>query len=374
MKSRIFRAALLTACLFAAFLPAFAQDSGQLGLRTVVIDPGHGGKDPGAVSKDGKTQEKKLTLEISNLLKAKIEALNPGVSVYMTREEDDVFVPLIDRAKFATGKGAGFFISVHINSNAKAAPNGYSIHLLGPSTDKNKDTYAMNMDVVQRENSVILLEEDYSTTYQGFDPKDPESDIFLHLMTNAYREQSLLFAQLVDEKLAGGPIKKSNGILQNNFAVLRLASMPAVLLELGFISNATDLETLRSAKSLDRIAQRLAEAFTEYRKLYDESVGAGEPVKPEAPAKEAAPDKAASPTGTAYYGTQVLATKKSMDPKDSYFLGYEPRCVSTAALNKYIIGVAGDLETARKSYNKIKAKYPDAFLVKVDDSGCIRVK
>ena len=372
MKSSIFCAALLAACIIQAAPRAFAQTHESLGLRTVVIDPGHGGKDSGAISKDKKTQEKKIVLEISKLLKKKIEELNPGVSVFLTRDKDEVFVPLIDRARFATGKNADFFISVHINSNTKTTPNGYSIHLLGPSTDKNKDTYAMNMDVVQRENSVILLEEDYSTTYQGFDPNDPESDIFLHLMANAYREQSILFAQIVDRKMAGGPIKKSNGISQNNFAVLRLASMPAALLELGFISNPSDLEVLRNSKNLDRIAQRLAEAFTEYKKLYDESVGAD---KAEVPASSTPKTtEAASPASGTYYGTQVLATKKTMDPKDPYFLGYESRCVSTPTLNKYIIGVSEDIAKARENLKRIKAKYPDAFLVKVDDSGCTRVK
>ena len=376
LKSSIICAAVCLAALTGAAHRAAAQGSDALGLRTVVIDPGHGGKDAGAVSKDKKTYEKRIVLEISKLLKQKIEKLNPGVTVLMTRDKDDVFVPLIDRARFATDHNADFFISVHINASTKTTPNGYSIHLLGPSTDKNKDTYAMNMDVVQRENSVILLEDDYSTTYQGFDPKDPESDIFLHLMTNAYREQSILFAQIVDKKLAGGPIRKSNGISQNNFAVLRLASMPAALLELGFISNPTDLETLRSSQSLDKIAQRLAEAFTEYKKLYDESVGAGTPAAG-SKADSSAPAPAASPapsTGAVWYGTQVLATKKTMDPKDRYFLGYEPRCVSTPTLNKYIIGVSDELDKARKDYDKIKAKYPDAFLVKVDDNGCTRVK
>lgn len=383
MKSRIsiICAALLAAGIVFSPSRASAQEPGSLGLRTVVIDPGHGGKDAGAISKDRKTMEKRLTLEISKLLKKKIEDLNPAVSVYMTRDKDEVFVPLIDRAKFATRHNADFFISVHINSSERTSPNGYSVHLLGPSTDKNKDTYAMNMDVVKRENSVILLEDDYSTTYQGFDPKDPESDIFLHLMTNAYREQSILFAQIVDKKMAGGPIRKSNGISQNNFAVLRLASMPAVLLELGFISNPTDLEALRSSRNLDRIAQRLAEAFTEYKKLYDESVGADKQTKPAPGAQteakpaqvESKPDAPAN-SGEVWYGVQVLATKKTMDPKDRYFLGYEPRCITSGALNKYIIGVSDSLEEARAAWGKIKAKYPDSFLVKVDDNGSTRVK
>lgn len=370
----IYCAVMLAAGLLAGVPRAAAQDSGHPGLRTVVIDPGHGGKDAGAMSKDRKTMEKRLTLEISKLLKQKIEALNPGVTVLMTRDKDEVFVPLIDRAKFATNNNADFFISVHINANDRTSPNGYSIHLLGPSTDKNKDTYAMNMDVVKRENSVILLEDDYTTTYQGFNPNDPESDIFLHLMANAYREQSILFAQLVDKKMAGGPIRKSNGISQNNFAVLRLASMPAALLELGFISNPQDLEVLRSQRNLDRIAQRLAEAFTEYKKLYDESVGAGKDARPAAQQAPAAAAESAAPAAGVHYGVQVLATKRTMDPKDKYFLGYEPECVSTPTLNKYIIGVSDDLEGARKEFAKIRAKYPDAFLVKVDGNGCTRVK
>ena len=382
MKSRfsIICAALLAAGM--AFTPsdACAQDSGSLGLRTVVIDPGHGGHDAGAISKDRKTMEKNLTLEISKLLKKRIEELNPGVQVLMTRDKD-VFVPLIDRAKFATGNNAGLFISVHINSSAKTSPNGHAVFILGPSSDKNKDTYAINMDVVKRENSVILLEDNYSTTYQGFDPNDPESDIFLHLMANAYREQSLLFAQTVSKNLASGPIRKNNGVSQDNFAVLRLASMPAVLLELGFISNSADLEVLRSSKNLERIAQRLAEAFTEYKKLYDESVGADKQTKP-APSSqsetkpaqaEARPGTPADP-GEVWYGVQVLATRKTMDPKDRYFLGYEPRCITSGALNKYIIGVSDSLEEARAAWTKIKAKYPDSFLVKVDDNGSTRVR
>ena len=157
--------------------------------------------------------------------------------------------------------------------------------------------------------------------------------------------------------------------------------MPAVLLELGFISNSADLEVLRSSKNLERIAQRLAEAFTEYKKLYDESVGADKQTKP-APSSqsETKPAQAEAKSGTpadpgeVWYGVQVLATRKTMDPKDRYFLGYEPRCITSGALNKYIIGVSDSLEEARASWGKIKAKYPDSFLVKVDDNGSTRVR
>ena len=379
--SSIFCAVMLSTAVYATSPGQSAPAASDLGLHTVVIDPGHGGKDAGCISKDRKTYEKQLVLSISKKLKEKIEAANPDVKVYLTRDTD-VYRTLNDRAKFATEKNADLFISVHINANDKTTPNGYSVHLLGQSTDKNKDTYAFNMDVCKRENEVILLEDDYSTKYQGFDPNDPESDIFLHLMHNAYREQSLIFAQLVDQKLSGGPIKKSNGVLQNNFQVLRQASMPAVLLEIGFISNAADLSVLRSADYLDKISGRLAAAFKEYKTIYDESVGATKPAasqsvsKPQAESKPQPqndePDTVAD-SGT-YYGTQVLASAKQMKGSDPYFLGYDMKYVKAGNLYKYIIGVADDIEKAREISKEIRKKYPDAFLVKVDDSGCTRVK
>ena len=368
LKSITIRAAVLAAVIFALPAALSAQDAGKLGLHTVVIDPGHGGKDPGAVSRDKKTQEKEIVLTISKLLKDKIETGYPDVKVYMTRDKDAVFVPLIDRAKKATSREADLFISVHVNANPKTTPNGYSVHLLGPSSDKNKDTYAFNMDVCKRENEVILLEDDYSTTYQGFDPGDPESDIFLHLMHNAYREQSLMFAQLVDQSLAGGPIRKSNGVSQNNFAVLRLASMPAVLLELGFISNPQDLETLRSSSSLDAIATRLCSAFGQYKKIYDESVGA-RPRASEAPKAEAAPAN-----GEAYYAIQILAGRNKLSPTDRAFKGHESTAVKSGEIYKYLVCPSADLSFVRGRLPEISSEFPGCFIVKVVDGACERVK
>ena len=364
-RSKTLRTAALMALSFILCARLSAQTD-KLGLNTIVIDPGHGGKDPGCVSADKKTYEKSLTLKISNLLSEKIKAGYPSVNVLMTRTKDSEFIPLNDRAKYATRNNADFFISIHINaSSGSKSTNGYSIHLLGQSTDKTKDTYAFNMDVCKRENEVILLEEDYSTNYQGFDPNDPESDIFLRLMHNAYREQSLLFGQIVNDKLKDGPFKKSNGIYQNNFAVLRLASMPAMLIELGFISNAGDLAILRSDESIERIAQLLYEAFCEYKTLYDESVGAGqgsaavqenETVAQEAPVSD-----------ELYYGTQVLVTAKEMKKDDKFFLGYEWRRVKSGNFYKYIIGVSADPDEARKIASEIRKTYPDAFCVKVEN-------
>ena len=161
----------------------------------------------------------------------------------MTRSSDK-FVELRDRAEIANKAGANLFVSIHINSSFSTSPNGYSVHILGQSSNKNRDLFAYNMDVVKRENSVILLEDDYSTKYQGFDPSNEESFIFMQLMQNAFLEQSLLVASVISEKLKGGPIKADRGIWQNPFYVLWKTAMPAVLVELGFISNNSDLAVL----------------------------------------------------------------------------------------------------------------------------------
>jgi N-acetylmuramoyl-L-alanine amidase len=380
-----FRAVLAALLVFTCGATAFAQNSGTPGLHTVVIDPGHGGKDPGAISKDKKSHEKAFVLDISKRMKEKIEAACPDVKVLLTRS-DDTYIPLIDRAKYATKNNADVFISVHINaSDRSTSVNGYSVHLLGPS-DKSKNTYAYNMEVCKRENEVILLEDDYTTTYQGFDPNDPESDIFLHLMHNAYREQSLLFAQIVDNHLKSGPFKKSNGIYQNNFAVLRLATMPAMLLELGFISSTNDLTTLRNKDSRDNLATRLCDAFCEYKKLYDESVGATSAADASnAVAKSASavvePVETTEQTSTSgistssiVYATQILATTVRKNSADPIFLGYTPLEIKSGRLYKYYIGVSPDVSKAKEYFRTISKTYSDAFVVKVVDGTATRVQ
>lgn len=264
----IFRLSVILAC---ALVPiyAVAQD---FSLKTVVIDPGHGGKDAGAVSKDKKTYEKNLVLDISQRIGRKInEEYADAVKVYYTRTTD-VFVPLADRADFANKKHADLFISVHINAASNTKASGHSVHILGASSNPNRDLVAGNLDVCKRENSVILLEDDYNTTYQGFDPSDEASYIFMTLMQGAFYEQSIFFASLCESQLDKGPVKVKRGVEQNPFYVLWKTSMPSVLLELGFISNDEDLVQLRSESSREKLAQRIFDAFKEYKKNYDESM------------------------------------------------------------------------------------------------------
>ena len=226
-----FCAALLLA------IPVPAQDqTAQMRLTTVVIDPGHGGKDAGCISRDKKTYEKNITLDIGKRLAKKIEAAYPDVKVKMTRSED-VFVELENRAVIANKANANLFISIHVNSVEKGTTaNGYSIHCLGQSARKGNDLYSKNLDLVKRENSVILLEDNYQTTYQGFDPNDPQSSIIFSLMQNAHLGNSLTFAEDVAQAMGSSPIKNSRGVSQDPFWVLWRTAMPSVLVEVGFIT------------------------------------------------------------------------------------------------------------------------------------------
>ncbi len=360
-----------TICIFLTALLCLALSaSDKLGLSTVVIDAGHGGKDAGCVSADGKTYEKTLTLDIAKLLAAKIREEYPDVKVILTRSKDET-LGLDDRAKKANAAGADLFISVHINASPKTAPNGYSVHVLGQSSNKNRDLFAGNMEVCRRENSVILLEDDYSTKYQGFDPSDPESYIFMALMQNSYLEQSLRFAQTVEEQMKGGPFKTDRGVSQDPFYVLWKTSMPAVLLELGFISNASDLAVLKQKSKREDIAGRLFKAFKAYKEVYDGSMSAP-------PDSAAASSSGAASSGTAgqsaagaaeaqgkLYGIQIFAVGRKVGEREFDFLGFTPHVVRQGKIYKYYICVGTDRRKAAENLPAVRKKYPDAFLAEI---------
>ena len=355
---------LLLICLsMATFQDAAAQQSSStLKLRTVVLDPGHGGKDAGCVSRDRKTYEKNLTLSIARLLGQKITQAYPDVKVVYTRTTDK-YVTLNDRAEIANRNHADLFISIHINSFSSSSPNGFSAHILGQSRDKNRDLFSYNMDVCRRENSVILLEEDYSTKYQGFDPEDPESFIFFNLMQNAFYEQSLLFAADVEKELSKGPITHSRGISQDPFYVLWKTTMPAVLLELGFISNPADLKIMNSSAGREQLASRLFAAFREFKKKYDGSLdlSAARAAQPERQEDVSAQTSA----GDTRYGVQILVLSKKLRKGDKALKGYDPEIFSAGSLYKYVVGISGSEAEARDTYRTVRRKFPDSFPVKI---------
>ena len=298
--------AVLAALVLAIPVPA-QKKAADMRLKTVVIDPGHGGKDAGCVSRDGKTYEKNIVLDIGVRLQQKIREAYPDVEVKMTRSED-VFVELENRAVFANKAGANLFISIHVNSVEKGTTaNGYSIHCLGQSQRKGNDLYSKNLGLVKRENAVIMLEDNYEATYQGFDPNDPQSSIIFSLMQNAHLGNSLAFAEDVANAMGKDPIRGSRGVSQDPFWVLWRTAMPSVLIEVGFITNPEDLSTLRSAEGRDGIARNICKAFGVFKERYDSSMQLdkaeeGEDVKAPEPEPEPAPEEGP------LYGVLVLVS------------------------------------------------------------------
>ena len=375
--------------LIAIPVPVRAQGSGSvLKLKTVVIDAGHGGKDAGCVSRDQKTYEKTVTLDVAKRLEQKIKAAYPDVKVIMTRSTDK-FVELENRAVIANKADANLFISIHVNSiggNATSA-NGFSVHVLGQSAKKGNDLFSKNLDLVKRENSVIMLEDDYKTKYQGFDPSDPQSYIIFSLMQNAHLSQSLAFAEDVADALSKGPIKRNRGVSQDPFWVLWRTAMPSVLIEVGFMSNPNDLATMRTEKGRDGIADGIFSAFKTFKTRYDGGTSAPAPKveepAPSAQKEEPAPvqeepspveEKAAPVKDGPVYGIQVLAIGKDMKLNDPYFQGYKPTVVPAGKLKKYVICTSDSLEEVKKNFPKIQKKFKDSYMVKIENGATTPIR
>jgi len=359
----------------------------ELGLRTVVIDPGHGGKDPGALGKTRKTDEKHIVLSVAKRLGDKIKAAYPDVKVVYTRSTD-VFVELKERANIAKRNKADLFISVHCNSATNTRAYGASAWILGPKSNNPKNTsnyFEKSQSVAQRENSVMLLEDDYKTSYQDFNPESAESVISSNLLWMANYENSLMFAAEYDSHIHKAPYRVSNhtGIHQDVFYLLWATNMPAALLEIGFISNAGDYAILSTVDGQEKIAQSIFESFSTYKKKYDASVNVvseplpvpAEPENVPAPAPE--PEKPAVQDTGVHYGVQIMGLGRKLQPKDPALKGLSVEIVAPAegsSIYKYVAAWSDDLASAKAQLPAVRKKFPDAFLVKVEGNTVSRVK
>ncbi len=225
-------------------------------LETIVIDPGHGGRDPGTSGK--KTKEKDIALKIALKLGSYIERNIPGVKVLYTRK-DDRYVALDERAEMANRNKAQLFICIHANSLPGAPAYGTETYVMGLHKDKG------NFEVAKRENEVILMDENYQERYEGFDPKSPESYILFTLSQSAYHESSLKFAQKLEGQFKTKAGRFSRGVKQAGFLVLWRTSMPSVLIETGFLSNGKEEGFLASDAGQELIASGIYRAFKDYK-------------------------------------------------------------------------------------------------------------
>ncbi len=246
-------------CLFLAITLLNSSSTNfhrEFKVSTVVIDAGHGGHDPGTSGK--KFKEKDIALSIALKVGNYIDQNVPGVKVIYTRETD-VYIALDERAEIANRNKADVFISIHVNSIPNNTTHGTESWVMGLHRSEN------NLEVAKRENSVILLDEDYHERYQGFDPNSAESYILFSLTQNAYLESSLRLAGKVENQFKTRVGRNSRGVKQAGFVVLYKTAMPSVLVETGFITNASEEAYIGSEKGQELIASGIYRAFKEYK-------------------------------------------------------------------------------------------------------------
>lgn len=247
-------------------LPSFSTQAPKQAidkLQTIVLDAGHGGKDPGCNGAN-EVWEKDVTLAVVKKLGKLIEDSLSDVKVLYTRKTD-VFINLWERPKLANKNNADLFVSIHCNSNNNTSPQGSETYFMGlHKTDG-------NLDVAKRENEAVIFEEDYKSNeqYGGFDPNSPESDIIFTLVQNAHMVESSRFSSIVEKKSTNFTSIKSRGVKQAGFLVLWQAAMPSVLVELGFLTNSSDRAILKTSAGQDKVAQGLFASIVEYKKLRD---------------------------------------------------------------------------------------------------------
>jgi N-acetylmuramoyl-L-alanine amidase len=314
---------------------------------TVVIDAGHGGKDPGALGV--KTNEKTINLAVALKLGEAIAERCKDVRVIQTRKADR-FVDLNERAGIANRNKADLFISIHANALKTKSIAGAETYTLGLArTDE-------NLQVAMRENAAILLEDDYVQKYEGFNPNSSESYIIFEMMQNIHMDQSLRFASEVQRrfKTAG---RVDRGVRQAGFLVLRKTSMPSVLVELGYISNREEERYMASAVGQNRLVKALCDAFVRFKEDFDRKSPTS---PPPAAATVSLPD---TKPADKIFKIQIFISDKLLKEKSPELKGYPLAYYEEKRLYKYTVGETSDKKEIQTTFAKVKRDFPSAFIV-----------
>lgn len=324
-------------------LPLFSQVENKI--TKVVIDPGHGGKDPGALGKF--SMEKDIVLDVALRTGKYIEENIEGVEVIYTRKKDE-FVELHKRAQIANESGADVFISIHCNSNKSSRPFGAETYVMG--LHKSLD----NLDVAKTENAAIYYEDDYKTQYEGFNPDSDEDYIVLSMFQSATIDQSIDFSSKVQSQFKERVGRKDRGVKQAGFWVLYKTTMPGILIELGFLSNPTEEKFLNSEDGKAYMASAIYRAFKKYKNEFED---ANKDLKPVVVIKEEKPQ--------IFYRVQFASFKKEKSLDFRKFRGLEDvRMYEHDGFYKYTTGNKETIEDALALKEELKKKgYDDIFIV-----------
>lgn len=341
----------------------------------VVIDPGHGGHDPGAIGKISK--EKNINLNVALKLGRQIKRNCPDVKVIYTRERD-VFIPLDRRAEIANNAKADLFISIHTNALAKNRTiKGASTWTLGLA--KSDD----NLEVAKRENAVILYESDYQTRYAGFNPNSAESYIIFEFMQDKYMSQSVHLASLVQKNFRHTCQRPDRGVHQAGFLVLKASAMPSILVELGFISTPEEERYLNSDSGTASLANGIFRAFLTYKREQEIRLsGSSNTILPEdvpEPAPEPAQETVEKPVqqkktenkssaqterSSIVFKIQILTSSRPLAKNDKRLKGLkEVDYYKENGIYKYTYAASPDYNKVLRSKRQIAAKFKDAFII-----------
>lgn len=358
---------------------------------TLVIDPGHGGHDAGALGAISK--EKNINLAVALRFGKYVEQNLPEVRVIYTRKTD-VFIPLNERANIANRANADLFISVHTNAlPAGKVARGFETYTLGMHRAKD------NLDVAMRENSVISMEKDYQQRYQGFDPRSSESYIIFEFIQGKNMERSVELARMIQRGVCDGANRPDKGVHQAGFLVLRETSMPGCLIELGFITTPDEERLLNNDSRVDDIARGIYEAFAKYKNKYDRSVSVPyrakdsedvnlpkivpdqepapktrvvtrgkqpkrEEATPEQPKREEKKVKKAEVADAPVFKLQIFVGSRNLRKGDAHFKGEtDYDSFQEGNLVKYTLGASTNYNEIYRLRKEKLDKFPEAFII-----------
>ncbi len=362
---------------------------------TVVIDAGHGGQDPGAVYRN--IREKDIVLRLALKLGNEIRQQMPDTKVIYTRDRD-VFIPLHQRAAIANSSKADLFISLHANFCGTPAITGTETFVLGLHRSEE------NLEVAKKENSVILMEEDYSTRYEGFDPNSPESYIMFEMVQDEYLDQSIMIGSMVQDEFKARAARNNRGVKQAGFLVLRKISMPGVLIESGFLSNPSEAQYLNSEEGQSRLASAIFRAFRSYRTSVetrsDFRLVSGRTVEKELDSVRTGSERALqteteplahspslndtgipqqitsqAPANDVWFSVQIAASAKKIDPLPFNFKGLKGiHLFEQKGIYKYLYAREISYQEILKRRAEAQKKYPEAFIVAFRNERLVPVK
>ena len=319
----------------------------------VVIDAGHGGKDPGGVSNG--YREKDVALNVSLLLGKLLS--NTEVKVVYTRKTD-VFIGLWKRGKIANNAKADLFVSIHCNTVNNSKPYGTETFVLGLHANK------QNLEIAKKENAVILLEDDYKERYEGFDPNSEESVLGLTLLQEENLDKSFSLAAEIQQNFSQNLKRKNRGVKQAGFVVLHQTYMPSVLIELGFLSNKNEGKFLNSKMGQQQMAKEIAKAITKYYQqlkantVVSQSVNIDDSISNTYLPNETATEE------EVIFKIQIASSKNKLKAKSYNFRGLKNiERVKVGSYYKYYYGITSNYQEVKNALLKAKKKgYSDAYI------------